>query len=71
MLSGSCRWTKEFFENKNYRFTSHFQDCVRSKATLSVKRHPLCPDDVTAARVVNEVWGSCFADTRPFDEVFR
>ena len=28
-----------------------------------------CPDAATAEKVVNEVWESCFNDTRPFDEV--
>jgi inner membrane protease ATP23 len=32
---------------------------------------PECKDDVQAAKVVNEVWDSCFADTRPFDEIYR
>lgn len=29
----------------------------------------MCPDEAAAERAVNEVWGSCFSDTRPFDEV--
>jgi inner membrane protease ATP23 len=32
---------------------------------------PWCKNDVQAVKVVNEVWDSCFADTRPFDEVYR
>lgn len=32
---------------------------------------PSCKDDVHATKVVNEVWDSCFADTRPFDEIYR
>lgn len=31
--------------------------------------NPACPDAETAEKVVNEVWESCFNDTRPFDEV--
>ncbi len=31
--------------------------------------NPACPDAETAEKVVNEVWDSCFNDTRPFDEV--
>jgi inner membrane protease ATP23 len=26
---------------------------------------------VHAAKVVNEVWDSCFTDTRPFDEIYK
>jgi hypothetical protein len=29
----------------------------------------MCPDEAAAERAVNEVWESCFGDTRPFDEV--
>ena len=36
---------------------------------LSVAANPACPDAETAERAVNEVWDSCFPDTRPFDEV--
>jgi inner membrane protease ATP23 len=32
---------------------------------------PGIKDDVHAAKVVNEVWDSCFYDTRPFDEIYR
>ncbi|RMZ89356.1 hypothetical protein DV736_g3415, partial [Chaetothyriales sp. CBS 134916] len=70
-LSGECRWANEFFRNKIVAFTNHHQDCVRRRAIFSVKNRPNCKDDVQAAQVVNEVWDSCFADTRPFDEIFR
>lgn len=45
------------------------QACVRRRAILSVRANPKCPDEAAAARAVNEVWESCFNDTRPFDEV--
>lgn len=38
---------------------------------LSVRGHPLCKDEKQAANVVDDVWESCFTDTRPFDEVYR
>ena len=47
------------------------QECVRRRAVLSVRANPACPDQATAERAVNEVWESCFSDTRPFDEVIR
>ena len=31
--------------------------------------NPNCKDRETAEKVVNEVFDSCFKDTRPFDEV--
>jgi len=70
-LSGECRWANEFFRNKILSFTQHHQDCVRRRAIISVKGRPSCRDDVHAVKVVNEVWDSCFRDTRPFDEIYR
>lgn len=70
-LSGECRWANEFFRNKVLKFNRHHQDCVRRRAVISVKMRPNCPDDVTAVKVVNQVWDSCSRDTRPFDEIYR
>ncbi|KAI1180005.1 peptidase M76 family-domain-containing protein [Nemania sp. FL0916] len=71
MLSGECRWTKETMQNKNWTLTQQFQECVRRRAIMSVMARPRCKDDVQAAKVVNQVWDSCFSDTRPFDDVYR
>jgi len=70
-LSGECRWANEFFRNRIMSFTRHQEDCVRRRAVFSVKNRPNCQDDVEAVKVVNEVWDSCFRDTRPFDEIYR
>lgn len=70
-LGGECRWVREFFGRGQYDFTSHFQECVRKRAALSVRMHKDCKDDAEANRVVGEVWNSCFVDTRPFDEIYR
>ena len=43
---------------------------MRRRAATSVAANAACPDLETAEKVVNEVWESCFNDTRPFDEVF-
>ena len=45
------------------------QACVRRRAVESVTTNPACPNQAAAERAVNEVWDSCFNDTRPFDEV--
>ena len=70
-LSGECRWAREFFARGKWSFMQQHQECVRRRATLSVAARPFCKDDVEAAKVVNEVFESCFADTRPFDEIYR
>ncbi|KAL8704616.1 MAG: hypothetical protein Q9201_002202 [Fulgogasparrea decipioides] len=70
-LSGECRWLREFWKRSQWKFTQQFQECIRRRATLSVANRPECKNDVEAATVVNEVWDSCFPDTRPFDEVYR
>ena len=70
-LSGECRWTREFFTRGQWKITQQHQECVRRRAALSLRGRPACKDDVQAARIVNEVWDSCYADTRPFDEIYR
>ncbi|KAJ9620560.1 Mitochondrial inner membrane protease atp23 [Taxawa tesnikishii (nom. ined.)] len=70
-LSGECRFGREFFTRGQWKITQQLQECVRRRATLSVANRPGCKDDAHAARVVNEVWDSCFNDTRPFDEIYR
>lgn len=70
-LSGECRWLREFWDRGQWKFTQQFQECIRRRAALSVARRPECKDDVQAVKVVNEVWDSCFPDTRPFDEIYR
>ncbi|KAI1646162.1 peptidase M76 family-domain-containing protein [Daldinia loculata] len=71
MLSGECRWAREAWTRGNWKLTQQFQDCVRKRAAQSVLARPRCKDDVQAVKVVNQVWDSCFSDTRPFDEVYR
>lgn len=71
MLSGECRWTREAFTRGQWSVTQQFQNCVRRRAIQSVMARPRCKDDIQATKVVNEVWDSCFSDTRPFDEVYR
>ncbi|KAJ4391128.1 Mitochondrial inner membrane protease atp23 [Gnomoniopsis smithogilvyi] len=68
MLSGECRFSREFWVRNNWRVTEQFQDCVRRRAVQSMMARPWVKDDVQAVKTVNEVWDSCFADTRPFDE---
>ncbi|KAJ5707218.1 Mitochondrial inner membrane protease atp23 [Penicillium malachiteum] len=70
-LSGECRWSREFFRRGQWKFTEQHQECVRRRAILSVRARPTCRDEAHATQVVNEVWGSCFRDTRPFDEIYR
>lgn len=70
-LSGECRFWREFWHRAQWKVTYQHQECVRRRAAISVSKRPNCKDDVEAAKVVNEVWDSCFADTRPFDEIYK
>jgi inner membrane protease ATP23 len=36
-----------------------------------MQARPQIKDEAHAKKVVNEVWESCFNDTRPFDEIYR
>lgn len=71
MLSGECRWTREALMRGNWTVTQQFQKCVRQRAISSVLARARCKDEAHAAKVVDRVWDLCFADTRPFDEVYR
>jgi len=68
-LSGDCRYTREL-RRGFVSFSKQHQTCVRRRAIVSVMANPACPNESTAERAVNEVWESCFADTRPFDEIY-
>ncbi|KAK8854784.1 mitochondrial inner membrane protease ATP23 [Kwoniella newhampshirensis] len=68
-LSGDCRWTREV-KRGFYAFNKQHQACVKRRAILSVLANPACTSPDMAERAVNEVWESCFADTRPFDEIY-
>ncbi|KAG9229735.1 mitochondrial inner membrane protease Atp23 [Amylocarpus encephaloides] len=70
-LSGECRFMREFFTRGQWKVTQQHQECVRRRAVQSVMARPACKNDVHAVKVVNEVWDSCFADTRPFDDIYR
>ncbi|KAI0270105.1 metalloprotease ATP23 [Russula aff. rugulosa BPL654] len=67
-LSGDCSWAREI-QRGRFSFSKQHQACVRRRAVLSVMANPNCQDKESAERAVNEVWESCFNDTRPFDEV--
>lgn len=68
-LSGDCRFMREM-HRRNYSFLRQHQNCTKRRAVLSVRSNAACPDEETAIRVVDEVWDSCFNDTRPFDEIY-
>ncbi|KAG7527259.1 hypothetical protein FFLO_07111 [Filobasidium floriforme] len=68
-LSGDCKWTREL-RRGFYSFSKQHQACVKRRAVLSVEANPNCADKAMAERAVNEVWDSCFKDTRPFDEIY-
>ncbi|GAA5936277.1 putative metalloprotease [Sporobolomyces koalae] len=68
-LSGDCKWGREF-SRQNFSFTKQHQTCVRRRAILSVTANPNCKSREQAEQVVNEVWESCWPDTRPFDEIY-
>lgn len=69
-LSGECRFTKEFFGNGIYKIVNQHQNCVRRRAALSLIGRPGCKSKEEAEKAVDSVWDSCFADTRPFDEIY-
>lgn len=68
-LSGDCRFTREL-DRRQFGLRMHHQECVKRRAILSILSNPACNNDRAKAQaVVEEVFTSCFGDTRPFDEV--
>ncbi|GAC77528.1 ku70-binding protein [Moesziomyces antarcticus T-34] len=68
-LSGDCNWAREW-QRRNYGFKLQHQKCVKRRAVISILANPACNGDKEKAeRTVDEVFDSCFRDTRPFDEV--
>ncbi|ODQ82482.1 hypothetical protein BABINDRAFT_10907 [Babjeviella inositovora NRRL Y-12698] len=70
-LSGECRLWNEIKKTGFGGFGRKFQTCVKRRAAISVAANPNCKDKEQAERVVDEVFESCFKDTRPFDEVYK
>ena len=71
-LSGECRFWQEFSRRGlGFEVGRGHQNCVKRRAVLSVMGNPNCKDKEHAVRIVDEVWESCFNDTRPFDEIYR
>lgn len=70
-LSGECRIMNQFKRAAIGNFGRGHQECVRRRAVLSVMANPGCRDKQHAQQVVDEVWGSCFNDTRPFDDIYK
>lgn len=68
-LSGDCRFFKEL-KRGNMGFNKHHQECVRRRAILSVAANFNCKSTQQAELVVDQVFSSCFNDTRPFDEIY-
>ncbi|PWY96874.1 mitochondrial inner membrane protease ATP23 [Testicularia cyperi] len=69
-LSGDCGFAREF-KRRNYGFKMQHQNCVKRRAVLSILSNPACGGDRDKAeKVVDEVFPSCFGDTRPFDEIY-
>ncbi|CAO3677883.1 unnamed protein product [Rhizopus stolonifer] len=68
-LSGDCKWSREI-KRGFFTFTKQHQTCVKRRAILSVQQNPNCESKEDAERAVQSVFDSCFADTRPFDEIY-
>lgn len=73
-LSGECRFSQEFSRRgfgTGFKVDRGHQECVKRRATLSVMGNPNCKDEAHAKKIIDQVWDSCFNDTRPFDEIYR
>ncbi|KAI9314211.1 peptidase M76 [Dichotomocladium elegans] len=55
---------------RHHACSEQHQACVKRRAILSVRENPNCKSKEEAERAVASVFDSCFADTRPFDEIY-
>ncbi|ONH70916.1 hypothetical protein CAS74_001428 [Pichia kudriavzevii] len=70
-LSGECAIMTEFKKNAGMmKISKGHQRCVKRRAALSVVGHPKCKDMDHANQIVDEVFRSCFNDTRPFEMIY-
>lgn len=67
-LSGDCRWGREM-RRANFGLFKQHQECARRRAVISITGNPACKSEQHAKDVVDDVFQSCFNDTRPFDTV--
>lgn len=58
-------------KKSSFRFAKGHQECVKRRAALSVVGHPKCKDMDHAKQVVDDVFRSCFNDTRPYEMIYR
>ncbi|KAH6756656.1 Ku70-binding family protein [Perilla frutescens var. hirtella] len=66
VLSGDCHYLREYLRgHKNLR--GHEPECVRRRATASVRSNPNCTESMTKM-AVDAVWETCYNDTKPFDK---
>lgn len=70
-LSGECRIMNQIKRAGLTKVGRGHQECVKRRAILSVEANPNCKDKEQATKVVEEVWDSCFNDTRPFEQIYR
>jgi inner membrane protease ATP23 len=66
-LSTECNFTREL-QRWNFEGVNHHRDCVRRRATLSVRKNPNCTK-LEAIKAVDDVFDRCLADTEPFESV--
>ncbi|KAG8383376.1 hypothetical protein BUALT_Bualt04G0006100 [Buddleja alternifolia] len=64
-LSGDCHYIREFLRGFA-KFRGHEPDCVRRRATKSVRANPRCSEAMTKL-AMQGVWDTCYNDTKPFD----
>lgn len=65
-LSKECYFSRELTRGQ-YSFSDHHKDCVKRRATLSIKSHDMC--NGKAEQAIERAWNYCYSDYEPFDHV--
>ncbi|KAK4417405.1 Mitochondrial inner membrane protease ATP23 [Sesamum alatum] len=68
-LSGDCHYIRELLRGtvKLGELRGHEPECVRRRATRSVRGNPRCSEIITKL-AMQSVWDTCYNDTKPFDK---
>lgn len=70
-LSGECRLMLQFWYRAINKVGKGHQECVKRRAIISLQLNPNCESKEHATKIVDEVFESCFNDTRPFEEIYK
>lgn len=65
-LSGDCQYRREILRG-HYDICKRHQECIRRRAAMSLAFNPGCTSQSHIEDSIDQVWSTCYNDTKPFD----